>query len=149
MWHSLEGSDRVRDGRTYVCDHYTGDGTQEYGVTVHKAQETRRAEQVQSVPVTRSSEELLPSKDLPRRESPAADNRTYDLTTSNVDPARCEGRHVISSTERVCTDVRAQSGEDEGERGEERRGTVVPLIDELQTYQSKRVYVSCQSLHAQ
>ena len=73
-----------------------------------------------------------PRKHFPWAKRPSPKKGADNLPSPNVDVAWVQGGHIVSGTQRIGRDVRAQGGEEKHERGEECTSAVVPLIDELE-----------------
>ena len=81
---------------------------------------------------TKTTQCNAPREDLPWTQRPASQYRTDNLPPTNVDVPREQHSHVVCRRQRVCRDVRAKRGEDEGERREKRGRTVVPVVNEAE-----------------
>ena len=99
----------------YVGNHDACEWAQEDRVSIHEGQETLRT-----------------GDDLPRHERPAADDHAQDLSAPDVDILREQRGHVVGCGERVGGDIGPERSKCESSRGEERRRTVVPVVDEGQ-----------------
>ena len=73
-----------------------------------------------------------PREYFPWAKCPSPKKGADNLPSPNVDVAWVQGGHIVSGTQRIGRDVRAQGGEEKRERREECTRAVVPLIDELE-----------------